>query len=155
MLMTSEYICLCFDKCYHVSIDHWGIHSLAPGRHVYNIQLVLFTLISRLDILEFFLSKCPLMNATRPHGWIVNIGLAQWASTMWHWPKYAKPRSLGHQLRTLFLWEITVSNDITLLSDLVEVFRNWPYCVALHFCAVHGAFYFRISRKRTGILVYL
>ena len=41
------------------------VNSLAPGRYGYHLQLVIFKLISRIDIFEYFLCNCPQVNATR------------------------------------------------------------------------------------------
>ena len=47
-------------------------HSLATGRCYYNLELVIFKLISRYIV--YFLWNCTHVNATRPHWRLVNVG---------------------------------------------------------------------------------
>ena len=46
-----------------------NINSLAPGKCICDLELIIFKLIFRINILEYILWNCPQVNASRPHRW--------------------------------------------------------------------------------------
>ena len=78
-------------------LDHiWTeIFPLSPGRCGCNIKLMIFNLISRIDVLEHFFWNCPQVNATRSYWWLVNIG---WGNDLMSSGSKSLPEQMSTQI---------------------------------------------------------